>query len=57
MKYSIVFSTKAISELTEQVNAKISEGWKPLGGIAIGSHDFNIGQGPEMVYLQAMTKE
>ena len=49
MKYKLV-STKSATDLTEQVNALIAEGWQPLGGVALGGDALN------RFFAQAMTK-
>jgi hypothetical protein len=39
-EYTVVFGTRhdnAVGELIENVNSKISEGWTPLGGVALNT--------------------
>ncbi len=57
MNYTIVFSNESISDITQKVNEHIANGWKPIGGISTTSHDFKLGAGTDLVYLQAMVKE
>lgn len=47
-------------EMIKKVNAKIVEGWKPLGGIAaytIAQRDHNGHEWMEIWFMQAMIKE
>lgn len=48
----LIIQSSSIVPLGEAVNEKISEGWKPLGGVAIAHDRF---QG--MVFAQAMVKD
>lgn len=58
MTYKIVFSLESITDLENQVNAMIGQGWRLQGGLAITSHVFDaIGPSPTLIYCQAMVKE
>lgn len=51
MLYEVVYAAGP-EELTAKVNKMINEGWKPLGGLAIGHYD-----GGESYFYQAMVKD
>ena len=57
MKYTIVYSNESIFDTIQKVNEHITVGWKPIGGIVVISHDFKLGEGTSLAYLQAMVKE
>lgn len=63
MKYDILYAVDT-PELVSAVNAAIQEGWKPIGGVAVGS-DFNVHTSRDsdavsgetsFVFCQAMVK-
>lgn len=60
-KYIIVYSNK-MNELINEVNLKITEGYRPLGGVAIDvTNDMKIKNIPRnatiFTFLQSMIKD
>lgn len=57
MKYAIL-SKQSEEELCEIINYFISDGWRPLGGVAVVSYKYTALRGTEQTaftYSQAMT--
>ena len=49
----IIVQEKMIVSLAMKVNDLIEEGFKPIGGVAIGKNNY----GQETIYCQAMIRE
>ncbi len=58
MEYTLV-TVPERDELIDEVNRKISEGWKPLGGISCSSTNVHVKNDviTMIAYSQAMIKE
>jgi hypothetical protein len=55
MEYEIVSSVESIQDLSEKVNERISQLWKPQGGVSLTSHILSeINKEPTLIYLQAV---
>lgn len=52
MRYCIIVE-KTAADLSRKVNAAISEGWKPQGGVSIGS----VAMGTAPMFAQALVHE
>ena len=55
MKYTIV-SANSTNDLIALVEGKIGEGWIPLGGVSVVSHDFKLpgDVNADLIIMQAM---
>ena len=56
MKYKIV-SANSTNDLTDSVMQHIEDGWIPLGGVSIVSHNFKLISNddvPDLIVMQAM---
>ena len=52
MQYNVVFDDD-LATLVKKVNAAIQQGWKPIGGICLGT---GAATATGIAFLQAMTK-
>lgn len=58
MQYTVVLSVVSAGDLAEKVSSYILDGWKPLGGVAITSHEFGeFEESATLIWAQAMVKE